>query len=626
MCGIAGIFNLQQQVHLSQIKQMTDAIPHRGPDGEGHWINSESTLALGHRRLSIIDLTDDGKQPMHFSDGRYTITFNGEIYNYIELKEQLIKQGVKFRSQSDTEVLLALFSLKKEKCVEDLDGMFSFAIWDNVEKKLFCARDRFGEKPFYYHYVKGEKFIFGSEMKELWSYGIPKRKNDKMLLNFFLNKYRLDNYENPSETFFLGIQKLEPAHYIYIDKNGTLTKKQYWDINTKNTNDSISFEEASEKFKELLYRSISLRLRSDVPVGSSLSGGLDSSTIVCAINKMNSNKNIVQKTFSARFKNFEKDEGYFMQQVIDSTNAEAHFTYPDEEAFVKEFQKLCYHQEEPFGGGSIFAQWKVMELARKNNVTVLLDGQGADEIMAGYLYYFQTYLYQLFQTCSPLYLNELASYQKMHNPNFKAFETKEGGAVQLKPNKIKTLVKDIIRPVYRTAFTIQNQQLALNNNGFLTKEFQSQFNQNDVIKNKFGGGLTEQLYINTRVNGLQDLLRFADRNSMAHSREVRLPFLNHNLVEFLFTLPSHYKIHNGWTKYILRKSAEDILPKEITWRVDKIGYEPPQKKWMENPIMKDLVNESMLLLEKEKIVSPKREQQNQDVEWGSLVVANTLFK
>ena len=215
MCGIAGIFNLQQQVHLSQIKQMTDALPHRGPDGEGHWINSESTLALGHRRLSIIDLTDDGKQPMHFSDGRYTITFNGEIYNYIELKEQLIKQGVKFRSQSDTEVLLALFSLKKEKCVEDLDGMFSFAIWDNVEKKLFCARDRFGEKPFYYHYVKGEKFIFGSEMKELWAYGIPKRKNDKMLLNFFLNKYRLDNYENPSETFFLGIQKLEPAHYIY---------------------------------------------------------------------------------------------------------------------------------------------------------------------------------------------------------------------------------------------------------------------------------------------------------------------------------------------------------------------------------------------------------------------------
>src|SRR4029078_8711375 len=163
MCGIAGAFELNQAVELSVVKRMTDSIAHRGPDGEGHWVNPSKQVAFGHRRLSIIDLTDDASQPMHYADGRYTITFNGEIYNYIELKEQLVKQGVKFRSQSDTEVLMALYALKKEKCLQDLDGMFSFAIWDEQEQKLFCARDRFGEKPFYYHYEKGRKFIFGSE-------------------------------------------------------------------------------------------------------------------------------------------------------------------------------------------------------------------------------------------------------------------------------------------------------------------------------------------------------------------------------------------------------------------------------------------------------------------------------
>jgi asparagine synthase (glutamine-hydrolysing) len=625
MCGIAGIYSLEKNVEYSTIKRMTDAIAHRGPDGEGQWVNPNNSVGLGHRRLSIIDLSESAGQPMHFSDGRYSITFNGEIYNYIELREQLTQKGVKFKSQSDTEVLLALYELKKELCLDELDGMFAFAIWDEKEGKLFCARDRFGEKPFHYHYLTGRKFVFGSEMKALWAYGIPKRKNERMLMNFLVNKYCLDNPNNPSETFFDGIQKLEAGHYLILDRECQLTKKQYWDIDTTKQNENISFKDASEKFQELMLKSVSLRLRSDVPVGSSLSGGLDSSTIVCLINQLNADKKITQKTFSARFKNFEKDEGYFMEKVIQATHADSHFTWPDEESFIKNFKRLCYHQEEPFGGGSIFAQWKVMELAKDNKVTVLLDGQGADEIMAGYHYYFPTYLNTLFKTGSPLYEKELASYRAMHNPEFKGFGKAGVPAAEQKISRIKKAAKNIIRPLYRKIIPVEDGRLVLKESDFLSKDFVSQFKNSDFISSRFGGNLKEQLYLNTRVHGLHDLLRFADRNSMAHSREVRLPFLSHHLVEFLFTLPDRYKIHEGWTKYILRKSFEPILPTEIAWRVDKIGYEPPQKKWMENPKIKEIVKDSLTLLEKEGIVNASRKQNTPDSDWGAITVANTIY-
>jgi asparagine synthase (glutamine-hydrolysing) len=625
MCGIAGIYSASNSIDVSHVQVMTNAIAHRGPDGEGHWINQDGSVALGHRRLSIIDLSTDASQPMHYADGRYTITFNGEIYNYIELKEELVKAGFKFKSHSDTEVLMALYMLKGEKCLDELDGMFSFAIWDEKEKRLFCARDRFGEKPFYYHWLPGKLFVFGSEMKELWAYGIPKKRNERMLMNFLMNKYCLDNYKNPSETFFQGIEKLEPGHFLIVDQNIKLTKKKYWDIDLTRVNEEISFEEASAKFNDLMLRSVSLRLRSDVPVGSSLSGGLDSSTIVCLIDKINKERKVVQKTFSARFKNFAKDEGVFMQKVIDATAVDPYFTWPNEESFVSNFEKLCYHQEEPFGGGSIFAQWKVMELAQKNGVVVLLDGQGADEILAGYHYYFPTYLNGLSKSGSSLYESELKAYRSMHNPSFAGFVQRSTNPQKQKLSGVKEGVKNLLRPIYRTLVPVEDSRLRFEEGGFLSKEFVSGFKNSDYITSRFDGNLREQLYWNTKVNGLQDLLRFADRNSMAHSREVRLPFLNHQLVEFLYTLPDRYKIHDGWTKYILRKTYDTLLPHEIAWRVDKIGYEPPQKKWMENSKIRELVGDSISILEREKIINPERTENTLDTNWGALVVASTLF-
>ena len=272
MCGIAGIVQFNEPISIAALKKMTDSLVHRGPDGEGHWLNNKAKVGLGHRRLSIIDLSENTKQPMHYANNRYTLTFNGEIYNYIELKEELKKKGYSFISESDTEVLLALYDCKKEKCLQDLDGMFAFAIWDEKEQTLFCARDRFGEKPFYYHYLPGKFFAFASEMKALFSLGIPKSVNNEMLYNFIHSAYHVTNPANRPQTFYTGISKLPPATFITVNASLQLAETAYWSLSEVNSNNTLAYEEAKEKFTELLYRSVKRRLRSDVPVGSSQIG------------------------------------------------------------------------------------------------------------------------------------------------------------------------------------------------------------------------------------------------------------------------------------------------------------------------------------------------------------------
>ncbi len=629
MCGISGVYNSSGNVEKQFVKKMTDTITHRGPDGEGQWVNNNQTVGLGHRRLSIIDLSDDARQPMHWDSGRYTITFNGEIYNYIELRDQLLSKGIKFTSQSDTEVLLALYALKGPKCLDELDGMFAFAIWDEKEKTLFCARDRFGEKPFFYHYVKGKKFLFASEMKALWGAGIPKETNRTMLYNFCHSVYRLSNPENKAETFYENILKLEPAHYILLDSQLNLVKKRYWKINLNQENSRISEAEAIDTFRSLFENSVRLRLRSDVPVGSSLSGGLDSSTIVCLIDKINADSKITQKTFSARFRNFEKDEGRFMEMVTSKTKVIPHYTWPDEQVLIDNFDKLFYHQEEPFGTASIMAQWCVMKLARENNVTVLLDGQGADEILGGYHYYFHTYLRELYNTNPVLHDNELAAYRAVYNPDYAApYMQLTTPSSSITVNKLKNKAKDILRPIYRSVVPVKPQPIALKTPAgkkiepFLNADFSSAYHSK-LFKADSGNTLKEHLHYNSCVQGLEDLLRFADRNSMAFSREVRLPFLNHQLVEFCFNMPSTLKINNSWTKYLLRKSYEDILPHDITWRRDKIGYEPPQKKWMEAPVIQEMIAGAKDKLETENIINPKRDK-NLDNDWFCLITSKLL--
>ena len=618
MCGIAGIYSVNT-AGQDKLARMTDRIAHRGPDGEGHWLSSDGKVALGHRRLSIIDLSDDGKQPMHFAD-RYVITFNGEIYNYLELREGLEKEGVIFKSKTDTEVLLALYALFGPACLQKLDGMFAFVIYDKQERKLFGARDRFGEKPFYYYFDKGNEFVFASEIKSLLAVGIDKAVNNTMLANFLVSNYYINNPQNLQHTFYKHILKLPAASYFTLDHRFELRIEEYWQVKPSAINESITFEEAREEFRHLLSQSVNYRLRSDVPVGSSLSGGLDSSSIVCLINQANKSQHIKQNTFSARFKDFNKDEGAFMQKVIDKTGASAYFTWPGEEGFIRDFDDLLYHQDEPFPSASIYAQYCVMKKAREENVTVLLDGQGADEILAGYEYYLQTYLNGLKQSGNAAYTSE----RELIINNNANFILQPGDVFQKPGLSLKTLVKNAVRPAYKLINPGKYSTAANKPVPLLTDEFTASLGKGWKYDFSYDQtNVKEHLWHSVKYHNLEDLLRFSDRNSMAHSREVRLPFLNTKLVEFMFTLPAEFLIQKGWTKYIMREALKDLLPPEITWRKDKIGYEPPQKKWLQNPRFVSKTAQQKDLLIKLGIIN-KHYALTEDNNWSVLMTQNLL--
>lgn len=595
MCGIAGIISTDpNSVSYPRLKAMTDMISHRGPDGEGHWISINKKVGLGHRRLSIIDLSNHASQPMHYAD-RYSIVFNGEIYNYIELKEKLARQGFHFNTTSDTEVLVALYASYGADCLQQIDGMFSFAIYDNVENRLFVARDRFGEKPFFYHYKQNSLFVFGSEMKSIWAAGIDKKVNNQMLFNYLKGNV-LEDVDHPETTFYDGCNRLPHSHYLYLDVSDlTIEVKKYYDLDPHYQNLEISEKEAAERFKSLFYTSVKRRLRSDVPVGSSLSGGLDSSAVVVAIDKILEGSNQKQKTFSAVFPGFAKDESAYMKKVIERTNVEPHFITPTDEGMVEALDKLIFHQEEPFGSASIYVQYCVMKLAKDNGVTVLLDGQGADEILAGYHTYFTNFHKELAGSKHKNAVSEITLYKKLKEETDKMHQVNQGLV-----GKIEKLSPQLVSLMRKTYHSISSTSA----DKYFTADFLHDAQNVENRKNGQFKTLNDALYYSTFKKGLHELLRYADRNSMAHSREVRLPFLNTDLVEFVFSLPSGFKIRNAWTKWIMRSALSGDLPDDITWRKDKIGYEPPQKSWMSHPLFMERTRMSTEKLVEQRILKP----------------------
>ena len=586
MCGIAGIFQVNPNNYgIPHLKKMTDTLTHRGPDGEGLWQNENRTVLLGHRRLSIIDLSEAAAQPMNYLN-RYSLVHNGEIYNYIELKNELVQKGYSFRTQSDTEVIAAAYDHWNDECVEHFDGMFAFAIWDEQEQELFAARDRFGEKPFFYYYDK-EKFVFASEMKALWAAGIQRTANLKMLFNFITIGY-VDNPEQPEETFFENILKLPPASRLYYTpSSGELAIEKYWDINPELQDNKITDAEATEKFRHFFETSVKRRLRSDVTVGTSLSGGLDSSSIAAMSHELGATSQNHQ-CFTAIFPGFEKDEHHFSSKVADQFGLQQHLVFITAEDLINDWESFLYHQEEPVGSASAFAQYKVFELAKRQDVTVLLDGQGADETLGGYHKYYKWYWQELFQKRKLLRSGEIAAARKIGIQEKFGFK-----------NIIASLLPDLASVILERQYLLH----ALNHED-LAKEFVKLQSKEAYYTTPELSHLNGLLYFNTCVHGLEELLRYADRNSMAHGREVRLPFLNHELVEFIFTLPPHFKIREGWTKWLLRESMAKRLPAEITWRRDKVGFEPPQKQWMQNKKLREMVQEARQKLVKEKILNP----------------------
>jgi asparagine synthase (glutamine-hydrolysing) len=576
MCGIAGIVSQDaSQIHIGRLKAMNDAIAHRGPDGEGFWINPSNTVGFAHRRLSVIDLSAAAAQPMHLATTdplpRYTIVYNGEIYNYLEIRDELFSKGYIFQSRCDTEVILAAYDHYKEECLRHFDGMFAFALWDEAEQTLFIARDRLGEKPFYYTMGNaGDTFLFASEMKALWAAGIEK-KADRQSLLYYLGAGLTQFPMEKSRTFYANIQSLPPAHYIkWQIAAQQFAVKRYWDIHPKH--DFISRERATEQFRSLFFTSVKRRLRSDVRTGTSLSGGLDSSAIVGVINNLITTENY--KSFSAIFPGFEKDESRYIEAIAATFGLDDYTTTPSAETMVNLFEKLCYHQEQPFGSAGIYTQYEVCKLARKHGTKVLLDGQGADEILGGYSRHIHWYLQELLvKRKFNLFSREKNALQE----NNIAFQWGyRNYLAAFAPASTATALK---RKEEKNIFT----------NTELTREFISAYFEKNKIYKRSVSSINDILYYDVMETGLEELLRYADRNAMAHGIEMRLPYLNHELVEFVFSLPAAYKIHQGFTKWILRESVKYIIPPAIAWRKDKVGYEPPQAQWMKHASFESLV-------------------------------------
>jgi asparagine synthase (glutamine-hydrolysing) len=607
MCGIAGfIARERKDSSLELLTSMTNALQHRGPDGEGQWLDDLGLVGLGHRRLSIIDLSENASQPMRVRD-RYVIVFNGEIYNYIELKALLTKKGCQFHTDSDTEVLVAMYEEFGERCLQFLDGMFAFVIYDRKDRKIFGARDRFGEKPLFYFIDSSGTFYFASEIKALWAIGAPKQMREEFLFNFLAFGSVL-NPDDQQQTFYKQIFKIPASNYFsYNESDGSIKFERYWDIDLKRRQ-YLSDQEAGEELKGLLTTSVKRRLRSDVPVGSSLSGGLDSSIIVSLVDRIEADSDIKQKTFSASFPGFEKDETYFQELVVRQTKAEPHFIYPDESTLLSNLSKIIYHQDEPFGSASINIQYEVFRRAKEEGVTVLLDGQGADEVFAGYHTCYYPYFEELRKKGRKEAAEQYQLYQELHSAN-KINEKINSSVVGTARDWIPSTVKKYLKRNYVNL--PKAKQL-------FSSDFYNEYKSSLFSIKEHFGSLNEYLYYSIFNYGLEELLRYADRNSMAHSREVRLPFLSHELVEFVFSLPSHLKIRKGWTKWVLRLASDGLTDDQVIWRKDKIGYAPPQQQWLENKRLHEMVMDNENLLVRKGIL-------NKQVAHAQLAYANPWF-
>jgi asparagine synthase (glutamine-hydrolysing) len=620
MCGIAGIISPDPcQINTTRLQQMADAVAHRGPDGEGFWINSSNTVGFAHRRLSVIDLSPEAAQPMHFSTDstgkRYTIIYNGEIYNYLEIREELFSKGYTFQNRCDTEVILAAYDCYKENCLQYFDGMFAFAIWDEQEQTLFAARDRFGEKPFFYFTDEATNtFYFASEIKALWAAGVEKNV-DKQALLYYLGLGFTQFPLQKEKTFYSKINGLLPAHYIHWKvKEKPLSINRYWNLNT--TTEITSRKVAAEKFRSLFFTSVKRRLRSDVFVGTNVSGGLDSSSIVAVINNLITSENY--KSFSAVFPGFAKDESPYINEVVSAFGLDDYTVTPTADDFMNDFEKLCYHHEQPFGSASVYTQYAVCRLAKENGTKVVLDGQGADEVIGGYSKHIHWYLQELLARKKfGLFSSEKAALEQNNIPFNWGYK-----------NYLAAYVPAATANVLQKR---ENKNLTGNNE--LTQDFiDAHFDKNSVYKANVKR-MNDILYYDVMDFGLEELLRYADRNSMAHSVEMRLPFLSHELVEFVFTLPAEYKIHEGYTKWILRESVKYIMPSKVTWRKNKIGFEPPQEKWMNSKVFAERIYQAKQqlagdgILKKEMIDAAVRSSgaySAQNFDWRYLIAATLL--
>lgn len=578
MCGIVGIINLKNQRYENlekHLRVMNDIQKHRGPDGEGVWTNTEQTIGFGHKRLSIIDLSDDGKQPM--INDELSITFNGEIYNYIELKEEL-KDEYNFKTNSDTEVILASYRKWGKKCVNHFRGMFAFAIWNDNEKKLFCARDRFGIKPFYYANINGVLY-FASEAKSILPFFDKLEVNKEALKDYLYFQFYLNN-----KTLFKGIEELGAAHTLTV-KTHKVEIKKYWEVYY-----DIDFDHSStyfeKKLKELIEESVKYHMRSDVPVGAYASGGIDSSLMAVLASKHES-ENL--HAFHGKFSiNSTFDESPYAESICENNPIELFQIDINSQDFVDSIRKITFHMDNPVAGPGSFAQYMTSKLASSTR-KVVLGGQGGDEIFGGYTRYLVAYFEQCIKGAIDGTLdngNFVVTYESII-PNLISLKN-------YKPMLKQFWSEGLFEDIDKRYYSLINRAPDLGEEIHWARlgeydpyeSFSNLFNSSNVGKESYFDKMTHFDF----KTQLPALLHVEDRMSMAHGLEARVPFLDHEIVEFAATIPADIKFKNGTLKKLLVESTKEYLPEKILNRKDKMGFPVPLNLWMKDELKEFVIS------------------------------------
>lgn len=604
MCGICGIFRVKSNVSPAEILSMTNRIRHRGPDDEGYVafntregkvtplggsdskiylpnilsFKENADLFLAHRRLAIIDLSPAGHQPMN--RGEYWITYNGELYNYLELRRDLEKRGHQFHSNTDTEVLLAAYAEWGEECLNQFDGMWSFVIYDRIRNCLFGSRDRFGVKPFYYIHNPDKFFTFASEAKAFTV--LPEFRGVVRSESVFdYLAFGVEHWEDGT-TFLEEVMELPPSHsFLYDLSQKSLQVRRYYMLpyHAGTGWESFSDKKATEYInyvRQLVFSAIRRHLLSDVPVGSCLSGGIDSSSIFGVVGSLLQKENIVQlgerpRAFTACYHDKTIDESAWAKLAVEYTSGKWHTVYPQAEDLIADLEDLVYTQDFPFGSTSIYAQYRVMKLAKEQGVTVLLDGQGGDELFTGYLPYYTVFFREMFNKGAWRDLS--GEWKHLQNAPIDK-------AAIVKGLLVSGLRQFLPRTVEKLAYTSRNPILAYVAPELKKRHFSTSL---DRLKSRVSTirSLNEMLFLLMTSTSLPTLLRYEDRNSMRFHIESRTPFADdRKLIEEVFAIPATYKIHNGYSKWLLRESMKDILPEKIYKRQDKIGFATPEYQWL----------------------------------------------
>jgi len=601
MCGITGIYNIENKdISDGEFDVFVDSLKHRGPDGRGTYKDKDLALRLGHRRLSILDLSDNAKQPMYDSSQRYWISFNGEIYNFLEIREELESFGYHFSSDSDTEVILASYDKWGEDCQYKFNGMWAFAIWDSLEKKLFISRDRFGIKPLFYYYDK-KQLIFASETKSFW------------YLKHLNLEYDLENVtkglkfpgllESTEQTLLKNVYRLKPGYCLIFSQENKLKTHRWWNSLDHLTTPSKSEKDNVKTFYDLFENACLIRMRSDVPIASALSGGMDSSSVLATMNRIKTRKELfkrIPKDWNATFTALLPDpynEKYYANVMINHFKTNSFFQEINSTHMLNNLDKILFHNEELFD--IPVGAWLIYSKMKTNGYSISIDGHGADELLGGYHHQISEVI-QTNSLSSLKEINHLFAMRKVFKALYgKALPESEGSyrflLGLLKKYKFSNRCINLLKKFRKK--NIASYPL----NNWLNIDAQPenlQTNYSDHEKFKLFDPLTKILYRDFHFGSLPWILRNFDYCSMAHGVEIRSPFMDHRIVTFLFSLGDNIKANSGYTKYILREAMKNMLPNSIRLRKSKIGFANPLNELVKKdlkPYILDNVRSSAFL-------------------------------